>query len=259
MEVQAEQFRNRKLLRADSFENDNLAKKKKAKVSIKKTIAAKLAPKPGAVSKKKKKKKKLFKKIGGGIKKAAKAVGKAVKKIAVISAAAPLLPFKGLMKKALKKKGVAAPKKFDDLIEVFYNNIVKKSSNFESHPMYGRTLERDGYNDDHIIGEIVSGVLNFITGLIRKKKEQKAGSPVELSPVEDAIANEAQHVLKTIDKKAADAGIDTGIDMPGSSSNENDGSDTESVSERRGGKGGDNSKLLLIGAAAVGAFLLLKK
>lgn len=249
MEVQAEQFRNRRLLR-DSFDADHANKKKKKK-KFGRFLKAAITGGASEVIRNRKK-------IGKGLKK----VGKAIKKVTMVATAAPLIPFKGLMKKALKKKGVNPPKNFPDLIEVFYNNIVKKSSNFESHPFYGKTLERDGYNDDHIIGDIVKGVLQFIMGLIKKKKEQKAGAPVELSPIEDAIANEASSVVGKIDKKIDESGIDVG-DLPGSSSKDNDGTDTERPSRKNGKGKKDNTKMyLLIGggvAVVIGAVVLLRK
>jgi len=202
----------------DSYEMNHLFKKglklKKVKVVAKPvtgtTPAAIIDKKTGKVliktTGKKKKKKKFFKKIGSGIKKGVKAVGKAVKKVTQVAVFAPLLPLKGMMKKALRKKGVSPPSKMPDLAEAFFNNIVKKS-HFDSY-YHGRTLERDGYNDHFITVEIVGGILKFVKDLLHKKKAKKAGLPVALSPVEEQITADSERVLTEIEKRASSSGVE---------------------------------------------------
>lgn len=231
----------------DSYEMNHLFKKglklKKVKVVTKPatgtTPAAIIDKQTGKVlvktTGKKKKKKGVFKKIGSGIKKGAKAVGKAVKKVATAAVYAPLLPLKGIMKKALKKKGVAAPSKMPDLAEAFYNNIVKKS-NFDSY-YHGRTLERDGYNDHFIGVEVVAGILKYVKDILQRKKAKKAGQPVALSPVEEEIAAGSDRILSEIENKAAASGVDVGEDLP----------DEPKERRSRGGKGGDEKEGLILG------------
>lgn len=172
---------------------------------------------------------KAFKKIGKGIKKTAKGVGKVAgkvakgvakgakatakaavkvtKKITTAAVLAPLLPLKGVMKKALSKKGFKAPSKMEDLVRAFHDNIMKKSSSYETmHP-------------DHFlpIAAIVPPVIEFVKGLITKKK-----SGQNLTPVEKVIADDSEKVVNNIAAKAEQAGIDTAPTMPGSNAKDSD-------------------------------------
>jgi len=247
---------------ADAFEINHLSKKlklKKVKVVAKpatgNTPAAIIDKKTGKVlvktTGKKKKKKGLFKKIGSGIKKGAKAVGKAVGKVVKGAVYAPLLPLKGMMKKALKKKGVSPPSKMPDLAEAFYNNIVKKS-NFDSY-YHGRTLERDGYNDHFIAVDVVAGILKYVKDILQRKKAKKAGQPVALSPVEEEIAAGSEKVLNAINERADNSGADVSEDLP----------DEPKERKKRGDKEGlilglPTSTLLIVGGVFV-AVLVLRK
>lgn len=200
-----------------------LTKNTRGAVPSNKPIMKAGAAATGAVLKKAKKKKKkgIFRKVAAGVKKGAKGVAKgvkkAIKKVTVAASLAPLLPLKGVMKKALRKKGFPVPKKMEDLAESFYNNIVRKSSNYDGSFGTGE-LRMNGYDDEHVIGDIVKAVLEFVRDLIKKRKAKKKGQNVPMTETEEIIAAESEQVVKAIEKKAEEAGISTAPELPTSSS-----------------------------------------
>lgn len=253
---------------ADSFEINHFKKRgvllKKIKTVLKPAVGStpnsivdKSTGKIMVKKKKKKKKKGFFRKIGRGLKKAVKAVGKGVKSVGVRLALAPLYPLIPVMRNALKKKGVNPPKKLPDLAEAFFNNIVKKS-NFDSY-YSGKTLEYDGYNDDHIAGDIVQGILKFVKDLIQKKKDKKKGIPVALSPVEEEIVGGAERVLNKIEKKATESGISVESDLP-SGIVDDEGNEPDEPTDKKEGVflGLSTSTLMMVAGVLVLLFIAAK-
>ncbi len=245
---------------------------------------------PDHILKKVRKKiKKAASKAGKGIAKAAKATAKglkkAVKTVAKVSVGiakapmlAPIVPLKPMMKKALNKKGFNAPSKTQDLAEAFYNNIVKGRANFDTPH-----LEYDGYQDNLVTVEIVGAIVKFVKDALSKKKAKKSGEVpgLELSPVEELVANESEKVVDEIKEKANDVGVEI-APLPGSNSKESKESGVEDApgspdrkgrktKSKKGGKrnnenknsggfGGISTPVLLGGAAAaVGLALVLRK
>lgn len=112
---------------------------------------------------------------------------------------APLLPFKGLMKKALEKRGYKPSNKLRELAEQFYNHVVK--NNFEGNNYDDVYVSADNYEDeDHAaiaIGAIVSAILAFIKGI---KEKGDSGEP--LSGTEKAIYQGTQEAETQIQDRA---------------------------------------------------------
>jgi len=122
---------------------------------------------------------KLIKKIGDRIGDALKA-----------AAFSPLLPFKGMMRKMLVKKGLKPSKRFGDMAIMFFENIVKKHGHYEEHP-------------DHILPvAIIPPIIAFIKDVISKKK---AGA--KLTSEEKVVADTAQSALTKVEADAAKAGV----------------------------------------------------
>ena len=251
---------------ADNFEISHLNKKKVvkkvksvAKPTVGKSPAVVVDKKTGKLLVKKtgkKKKVRGFKRLGKNLKKGFKKVGGALKKVGQAAALAPLLPLKGVMKKALKKKGVNPPSKLPDLAEAFYNNIVKKSHYDTAY--FGRSLERDGYNDDHIVGSIVEGIISFIKTLKKKKEEKKKGLPVQFSPVEKEIIEGSEKVLNKIEEKAERSGINIKATRPQTAEQEEreENEEKETVS---GGISLSGMNPMVIVGILIGAYLIFKK
>lgn len=135
------------------------------------------------------------KKIGKGIAKGAKAVGKAVKKISQVSLLAPLIPLFPVMRKALKSKGLTPPKDPVKLAEMFYKVIVLKRSTFDPDPF--------PHYENHVapIVAIIPPIINFVKNLIKNKKKG-----AKLPPEENAIAVEAENVINEVVKEEAKSG-----------------------------------------------------
>jgi hypothetical protein len=222
-------------------------------------------------AKRKANRKKVLGKIGKGLKKGIKAVAKVSKGLALAPMLAPIVPLKPMMKKALTKKGFKAPKKTQDLAEAFYNHIIKGKANYDTPE-----LNYDGYQDNFITVEIVGQILKFVKDAIGKKKLKKSGEVpgLQLSPVEELVANDSEKVVKEIEAKAGEMGISQEqiIPLPGSNAKESNDSGV-APEEKRGknrgkgkGKGKDKkggmfagiSTPLLIGGAAAGVYLLTK-
>lgn len=267
---------------------NHLSKKKKKKLVLAKATTSKA---PAAITAngvpmvktktltkkqaKKAKRKALVSKVKKGVKKAVKTVAKVSKSLALAPMLAPLIPLKPIMKKALQKKGFPAPKKTQDLAEAFFNNIVRGRANFETS-----YLEYDGYNDNLVTVEIVGGIIKFIKDVLVKKKAKTSGAVegVQLSPVEELIADGSEKVLAKIEEKADKAGVEL-EPMPGSNAKENstsgmsepdDKSEAEDKSERKekrkkkGGVSGGAISLgsmttpLIIGGVLVAAYVAFK-
>jgi hypothetical protein len=187
-------------------------------------------------------------------------VGNVVRKIGKGIALTPLLPLKGVMKNALRKKGFPVPGKLEDLAESFHNNIVAKKNGYgEQH--------FDGLNDDHIAVDIVVKIVEWIKNAVQKRKEQKAGKEVVLDPTEEVVADQATTV---IDKVVQQAGPP---ELPGSNSPDNPDAPeftNEGRSEKRGMENRqfrdkdekslmDSPMLIMAAAAVIVGVLVLRK
>lgn len=184
----------------------------------------------------KKKKKGLFKKVGkvagkvgkvagkAGkvVGKAGKAVGKAGKFIAETAGETlllPLRPFKPMIKKGLKSKGVNTSKmSFVNMVNKFYNEFVskknKKTSSFdeipdnflENHPLFSTPLDGYDFNDsiDPVtITAIVTATVKFFKNIKDSKAKAKAtGTKANLSPVESEMADDTEKLETKLIEKA---------------------------------------------------------
>lgn len=191
--------------------------------------------------------------------------GNVVRKIGKGIALTPLLPLKGTMKNALKKKGISPPNKLEDIAELFFNNIVAKKNGYnEAH--------FDGLNDDHIAVDIVVKIVEWVKNAIQKRKAQKAGEQVVLDPTEEEVADQAAGVIEKVQQSVSDEENDA-INLPGSNSPDNPDapefsnegrSEKEGRERRRAPKEREKSlfenPMLLAGAAAVViGFIALRK
>lgn len=175
-----------------------------------------------------------------------------VKAVAKAVSLYPLIPLMPVMGAALKKKGFTPPKNVADRAELFYNEVVRKESN-----KFEREQHFDGYND-HLIGEeIVVAIIDYIKTIQQKKNMQKAGQPVQLSPTDQVVSAGASKVLGGIERAALKAGISPNAlkpTMPGSNSKDNTGKGEDLAIRSQ-----MSFSPLIIGAVAIGAFLLLNK
>ncbi len=200
-------------------------------------------------------------------------VGTAIKKAIGTVTLTPLIPLVPVMNNALKKKGFTPPKNLADKAELFYNEIVKKGNNsFESRDLY-----YDGYNDNLVTVEIVGAIVGFVKNILTKKKEKKDGNTaVELSPIEQIVADGSEKVVAKIEAEAQDSGMNVRQlrkKLPGSNSSDSDESGAatpEEESEREGkqsrkpkGKGSSKKEAIsfkspiVIGGIALGGLALV--
>lgn len=169
-------------------------------------------------------KKKGKSKIGEKLKNAINKVKDKGKDAALV----PLLPFKGAMKKALKKRGVKHGKSLRDIAEKFYLNVIKQGQNFESV-------------DPVTLGIIVPAIVDFFKNLLDKAKTGKAST-------------EDKDLLDTAEKELKSFNPDTAIQQEEKDEN-SDASSTGSSGS--GSESSDNKMMILL--ALVAALFFLKK
>lgn len=128
--------------------------------------------------------KKAGKKVKNAIKKVGDKIVDKVKKVAGNVLLAPLLPFKGAMKKALKKKGISPPNDLPALASKFYQVVIQKKSNFE----YCYELEDDLNHVDPVVTPmIITAIVGFIKQILGAKLEGK-----KLTAEEQEIAEQVE-------------------------------------------------------------------
>lgn len=126
-------------------------------------------------------------------------------------ALAPLVAFKGLMRKILVKKGFYTNSsvnrlKLKELVTAFYDKIVKENENFDGEEGVIKEYMtipafRQGRRDLAVAGiiAIASAVLSFITAIMDKKKD---GQP--LTNIENDIANLGEAATNAIENMKED-------------------------------------------------------
>lgn len=128
----------------------------------------------------------LFKKVGVGIAKAAKAVAKGAVKVTKtvtgLAVFSPLLPFIPAMNDALKKKGVTPSKDMGKKVEQFYRYVLKGEKP-------GNKFESDYFIKD--VAGAVKEIFQFLSGAVGKKKNNKPMTAAEqaVAPVAEAVVN----------------------------------------------------------------------
>lgn len=126
-----------------------------------------------------------------GIKKLGKFVKKTGKGIAETAALGILAPFKGPMKKALDKRGIAHTGKLDDISEKFFNYVVKdKDIQGTYEPGYY-------FLAPALIPIIIAGITAFFKFL-----EDKKASGAEMSEEESAILDQIEEIENTVEDEA---------------------------------------------------------
>lgn len=195
----------------NDIQSDNLFGRRKKMRKIKTAL------KSTGVSRKKRRK--IARKTTRGI------VKRGIKKTAGAILVAPLLPFKRSMIRQLKDKGVAtAGVRFPAIVELFYNNVVKKSeankdSKYEACPegtfkdnwVFSYEVSPGEQLPDNVVGDIVGSIVNaVISHFKRKKKEKQAIEAAGLDPntemtkgdIDAAITTDK--VITDLEQKAID-------------------------------------------------------
>lgn len=191
--------------------SDNLYGRRKKKISIRKGLVKRGWTKRKARKTARKQTKGMVK---AGLKKTAGAV-----------LVAPLIPFKGSMKRQLKDKGISTTgMRFPAIVEAFYNAVVKKSeankdSKYEACPegtfkdnwAFNYELEEGERIPDSLAGDIVGSIVNaVIAHFKRKKAEKEAIKNAGLKPETEMTANDidaantTEQVVKDLEEKQVD-------------------------------------------------------
>lgn len=124
---------------------------------------------------------------GDGVRGVGKGLAFAAEKLAL----APLVPLKGLLKRAIAKKGLKPPKKLKEIAQMFFRVVVKKMNHADE--------------SDHFIpiAFIVPPIISYIKSLLQSKK---AGA--KLAPTDELIAKNAATIIAKIESDAKAKGID---------------------------------------------------
>ncbi len=136
--------------------------------------------------------KKAFGKIKGGVKNLVKKIGS----VAGSAVLLPLLPLKPLIKKILKQKKLSTAGSLKDLVNRFYNGVVKKHPAGKNYD----NIDLDNYDDENsvdAIGLVVGAIIDFIKQ-IKKKKESGA----KMTKEEETIIAGTDKVTKKLSEKA---------------------------------------------------------
>lgn len=172
---------------------DNLTKKRETRILKKKG-------EPGVlkVQKRQEKRKAAVKKTGKGIKKAAGAV-----------MLAPLLPFKGAMKKELKHKGIdPSGLTFKEIVINFYNECISKKGNknssyeevnatdFINNATFSMSFEEiENDNQAGVAATAIGTIVTAIINLFKQAKERRKAA-------KDAGISEAEYKKQTTEEEA---------------------------------------------------------
>ncbi len=162
-------------------------------------------------------------KLKNAVKKATAKAKDKLKNAGDVAGLAPLLPFKPLMVRMLKRKGekVTMATKMSVLVPLFNERIVKKATKVNYEDL--ETLE---YIDPALLLGLVPVVLGFIQGIIKKREEGK-----KLDEEEEEVFKGAKEAQETVKEEAKD----------------------------ESGNWFADNKMIIIGAAAVILFLVLRK
>jgi len=135
--------------------------------------------------------------IKSAVKKAKDKTKATVKKLKDVGGYAPLLPFKGVMVAALKRKGenVSLSTKMDKLAPLFRDVIIRKKTTRNYGDLYLESLAEDE------IMAIVREVLDFVKTLANRKKNNE-----RLSEDEKEIVESSEKVAQDITVKGTEAG-----------------------------------------------------
>lgn len=141
-------------------------------------------------------KNKFFKKLGSKLKGAVEKVGKAAKLAAENIPFAPLIPFRGLMEKTVKKDGGKPEKELSKLTRQFHAILKKKR-----HSSFDDSLSHNVDMPENLVDDIASIVADIIS-FFRKAKENKdsgKGTPFEneVGAEVDGV-NKAQNIFERI-------------------------------------------------------------
>lgn len=130
-----------------------------------------------------------------------------IKKTAGATVLAPLQPFRGMMIRALKTKGLNYSPKTPlvDIATAYYNKVVKPSNYeplpdnwYEQDPMFYAPIE--DVEEDYAIGAAITTIVGAIIGYIKEaKKKREAGAP--LTAAEEITAVGAERFVKDMEAR----------------------------------------------------------
>jgi hypothetical protein len=142
---------------------------------------------------------KKLKQFGKFVGSEAKKVGKfAVGSVANI-ALAPLFPFKGMMKKALKKVGQPTTGDMHTIVMRFYEHVVKKHpAHLDSPTAYYDNFDFNNFeNHSDAIGIVIDAILDFV----KKMKKVHSDGKAAIGSIEDIVGGGANRVLDQLHLK----------------------------------------------------------
>lgn len=113
---------------------------------------------------------------------------------------AVLEPFRALMDKALKKKGIAPPVDMSDKAELFYNHIIGAKGFDGTKPM---NFEAHDDADPVKVKTIIPAAITYFKSLIAGK--QPNGQP--LATQDQKLAVDARNVMQDLANKVGNAGL----------------------------------------------------
>lgn len=102
-----------------------------------------------------------------------------------------LIPFKGILRKALEKKRIKNDGSIKDIAVKFYEHIVKKD--FETENAFLSYEDAVDNLTDVAIDAIVKAIISFIKNVRKKKSEGK-----ELTPIEKGIFEGTEKIEKKL-------------------------------------------------------------
>ncbi len=151
------------------------------------------------------------KEIGAKVKKAVK---RTIKKAKDVGGVAILIPFKALMQKTLRAKGINPSNNLTDLAKQFFQYIVRRNSydevkyltngtgmaiDTEFENLHGIDVTRDSV-DPVTMTAIISAVVKYVKGVIDKKKK---GDP--MTPTQKKVADLGEEINEKYDDAKSDA------------------------------------------------------
>lgn len=155
-------------------------------------------------------------KIKAKLKKAVQKVKQAAKKVASKTkdvAFAPILPFKGVMRKALDRKGIKYdPNSLSQIAALFVHHVVKGNyGHFNYNLLYNGPQHRmyiDGDTPQNIVADVALTLVTTIINYLKNLKEKKdSGQP--LTADEEQVLDAAGKVADQVVAVSGDVAEDT--------------------------------------------------
>lgn len=142
------------------------------------------------------------KKVESKAQKTSRKAKQLIKNAKEVGQIALLAPFKKLMVKQLKAKGIKVPNNLEDIARSFFQNVVRRNSYDETeyfdpnNPIVMKPLDDWEYDtiDPITISAVVSGIVSFF-----KKIKEKKDNGEQLTPTQQTIAKQVEEVERDVD------------------------------------------------------------